>query len=205
MVSENIFVHKKFCSKMFLETIKFLVWIFWAVKKFGSGKKCWVRKICLKKIMGQKKFDLKKKQFWVRKIILAQKKFWVQKNFKSQFFLGPIKFLVSKLWALIKFQVWKKMLGSKNLIEKNCGSKKILIWKKRSKKSWVQNNFWSEKLFSLKKINFKSKFFFGPIKFQLWALIKFPVWKKFCPKTFWSTKIITSHKLGPKSFVKIYQ
>ena len=50
------------------------------------------------------------------------------------------------------------------------------------------------------------KILFGPRKFlvkKLWALIKFRVWKKFCPRTFWFTKMMTPKKLGHKSFVKI--
>ena len=47
---------------------------------------------------------------------------------------------------------------------------------------------------------FEFKKFFG---FNKIADLKFWVWKRFCPRTFWSTKLMTPKKLGTKSFIKI--
>ena len=68
----------------------------------------------------------------------------------------------------------------------------------------LKNKVRFEKILGPKKFEFK--IFSGSNRFsglKLWALIKFWVWKKFFPRTFWSTKIMTQHKFGPKSFVKI--
>ena len=67
----------------------------------------------------------------------------------------------------------------------------------------LKENFWSEKFWVRKKFEFN---FFGPVKFLvsiLGVLIKFGVLKKFCPRIFWSTKILNKKKLGPKSLLKI--
>ena len=96
-------------------------------------------------------------------------------------------------------------MGRENFFKIKWWSKKKFYPKRKFKKILVQKNFGFEKFVSLRqfwvqrKIDFE--IFFGSNK--LWALIKFCVLKKFCPRTFWSTKIMTPKKLGPKSLVKI--
>ena len=104
------------------------------------------------------------------------------------------------------------MLGPTNFwAQKDCGSKNILGQKKKlglkkkfgSEKMWVwkssgQKFFWFESFLLLDKNA-------GPKNLSLktisgWKNLGL---KKFCPRTFWPTKIRNPKKLGPKSLVKI--
>ena len=89
--------------------------------------------------------------------------------------------------------------GSRNFFWKKLWVRKSFDLKKKVKKILFKKISGLTKIVGLQNFAFKgnlsSKFFLGPIKLL--------VLKKFCPRTFWSTKIMTPKKFGPKSLVKI--